>query len=661
MSPTSAVLDFERVQVPDYFSFAKPNLAQNRCSKDYYTLTNSASFESLLFHPVPSPSLCLEEMLELWPSSPQPLSSTQQRQSGKRVYSRHTKEQDSISTLVDFGNWISQHPHSRVPSLLPPTPAALRQDLSNLKSDSVECSLSSAAQGLSHHVNQQENTIVHPTTYGDSLVGLCTDLQHSSITSDTTRRQTARTITPVPSLTYSQYSTTSSLAVEGPFPEARSSTYSNFPEISPATRDANMNHPAPDHFQHETKHIRPDQRLSFYQNESSMQRPDNAKRSTTQAPATVPLNHTVPVPNFDVTRLQPKVPQLHIPSGKNEVSYIDWDDDDEECGQRSESRLARMKKSLTDLRAAERFIADAASRRNTSHKPVKSSNPEESTAVISAQIPRPVYSRVQTDNSLLSLYHRQKQQRDRQRYSRSVSATDNIAPRSSNKPEQQKPAASHSISLSLPSKLGSIRALQPTRPRKPFNPKSKSISAAHTEQQLRQEQLTHAVSAPASSQHHTPTAPLPPPPLSSSTPDTQPDTTRHKRHQRSRTISSGLEGFPQLPTTTISGSADESCEGPHCPAAPIMSTSTTTLANTSALPTKRKRFSTFTSLSTPRVNEMVVPTENGKDKDKEKPIAHKRPRLGNGVVTKWVRRVFGGRNGKGKGKGKLSGTVSHRT
>ncbi|KAK7892676.1 hypothetical protein LTR67_006912 [Exophiala xenobiotica] len=55
--------------------------------------------------------------------------------------------------------------------------------------------------------------------------------------------------------------------------------------------------------------------------------------------------------------------QLHqLAASPTEVSYIDWDDDD---GQRGPSRLARVKKSFADLRAAERFISDVSSAKKT--------------------------------------------------------------------------------------------------------------------------------------------------------------------------------------------------------------------------------------------------------------------------------------------------------
>ena len=479
MLPTSTTRDFQAV--PDPFSFAKPGLRQSHSSRDYYTLTNSASFESLLFHPVPSPSLCLEEMLELWPTSPQPLNLHQQQrhhqqQHDKHPYSRFPTDRDSISTLVDFGNWISQQSHSRAPSLLPPTPELLRgQDISTLKSDSVECPLSSTAQGLYQQVEQQEDTIVlDRATDPDQLKRLCIELQNSSFTSDRNRGQVARTITPVPSLTYSQYSTGSSLAADGGSPQAWLSISSTCPETSPAGREANMNHMNQGDSKPEADPIHPERGLSSISTPIPslfLYHDDSFRHSFGETHTTKGTNHAqvtdypfqpVPNPNFDEIRSQSQIRQPPVPSSENEVSYIDWDDDDEDRAHRSESRLARMKKSITDLRAAERFIADAATRRNTNFKPVKCGRPADSTATVASdKVSRPAYfSRANTDNTLLSLQRQQQQQRrDRQRSTtRSVSASDQVL-ESNRMPENPEPSAS--ISLSLPSKLGSVRILAP--------------------------------------------------------------------------------------------------------------------------------------------------------------------------------------------------------
>jgi hypothetical protein len=56
---------------------------------------------------------------------------------------------------------------------------------------------------------------------------------------------------------------------------------------------------------------------------------------------------------------------IHLPQspqGSQEVSYIEWDDDDDRYGK---SALGRIKKSFTDLRAAERYITEASTRSRT--------------------------------------------------------------------------------------------------------------------------------------------------------------------------------------------------------------------------------------------------------------------------------------------------------
>lgn len=648
MMPTSTMWDFQ--PVPDPFSFAKPGLRQTHSSRDCYTLTNSASFESLLFHPVPSPSLCLEEMLELWPTSPQPLNLTeqqqqhhQQQQHDKHPFSRFPTDRDSISTLVDFGNWISQQSHSRSPSLLPPTPELLRrQDIFTLKSDSVDCPLSSTAQYLSQQVEQQGETVaLDRTTEPDQLKTLCIELQNSSFISDRPRGQVARTITPVPSLTYSQYSTGSSLAADSGSPQAWVGPSSTCLETSPAGHEANMNHgdykskAEPIHPQHALSSISTPIPSLFLYHDTSFGPSfgeTNTSKVANKAQVTDYPFQSVPNPNFEDTRSQPRQP--HIPSSENEVSYIDWDDDDEDRAHRSESRLARMKKSLTDLRAAERFIADAATRRNTNFKHVKCGGPADSTVVAAAsdKVSRPTYySRANTDNTLLSLHRQQQQQqrRDRQRSAtRSLSASDQVLV-SKSLPDDPKPPTS--ISLSLPSKLGSVRLLAPTRLRSQFNAKSTS-NACDDQQQPQQGHLAAQVV------HGGRTAALLPP--SSAFDGTQHEGECNKRHRRGRTISSGLEGFPQLPTMRNPEMSAQQQSVVH----PYRLSTLTSMPPTPApaTPTKRKRFSTFTSLSGSKLEDSTAAGEKGST------TPNKRPKVGSGVVTRWVKRVFCGRKGRGK-------------
>lgn len=653
MLPQSTIRGAQRLQAPDPFSFAKPNLRQNHSSRAYYTSTNSASYDSLLFHPVPSPSLCLEEMLEWWPTSPQPPKRTQQQQQqphDKHMRSRQNRDRDSISTLIDFGNWVSQQSHSRAPSLLPPTPESLRQDLLHLKPVSVECPLSSTAQGLSRHIRHQENLVGHQTTNVDHLESLCVDLQLSSFASNESRRQTATTITPVPSLTYSHYSTASSLTADGGFREAGTSVSSTCLEASPAPREMAMNHHTLQALRNEAQPIYPNQDMPSYQDDSCKHPPDDTNQRTAQAQAAIYPCQKVPNPNFDEPRLQPQNPQSHVVSSGNEVSYFDWDDEGEDRAHRGESRLTRMMRSITDLRAAERFIADAATQRNTNHKPVRNGLVE--SPVTLAKAYRPVYSRVHTDNSSTSPRHKHKQKRDRQRYGHSVSASDKIS-KSNTVPEGQEHASTCSISLSLASKLGSIRGLNPTRRRKLFN--AKSIPIAYNEQQ-RPEYLSLYLSAQDPTAAAAGTVPFP----SLSLDESQYEDMSTKRHRRGRTISSGLEGFPQLPTMAIVDSAEETpgVAAPRHPSAPATTTPTPTPISTPPIPpslaattVKRKRFSTFASLAVPCKTEETTALAREKTATSSD---DRRPKIAHSVVTRWVRRLFGASS-------KTRGTSRHRT
>ncbi|EXJ63696.1 hypothetical protein A1O7_00031 [Cladophialophora yegresii CBS 114405] len=71
-----------------------------------------------------------------------------------------------------------------------------------------------------------------------------------------------------------------------------------------------------------------------------------------------------PTPFPDVTATTIHLPQY--PTGSQEVSYIEWDDDD---GRRGKSAFERIKKSFTDLRAAERYITEVGHRTQAAGTP----------------------------------------------------------------------------------------------------------------------------------------------------------------------------------------------------------------------------------------------------------------------------------------------------
>ncbi|ETI27590.1 hypothetical protein G647_00039 [Cladophialophora carrionii CBS 160.54] len=76
-----------------------------------------------------------------------------------------------------------------------------------------------------------------------------------------------------------------------------------------------------------------------------------------------------PFPNINATT-------IHLPQcsqSSQEVSYIDWDDDDDDgTDRRGKSAFERIKKSFTDLRAAERYITEVGHRTQATGTPPES-------------------------------------------------------------------------------------------------------------------------------------------------------------------------------------------------------------------------------------------------------------------------------------------------
>ncbi|KEF58570.1 uncharacterized protein A1O9_06496 [Exophiala aquamarina CBS 119918] len=600
-------------------------------------------------------------MLELWPITAQPLHVIQRhhQQIDKQPYSRYPTDRDSISSLVDFGNWITQQSHSRSPSLLPPTPEFLRQNIFTSNSNSVECPLSSTAQAHheSHRAEEEEITVGKRSTTSNQLETLSLEFEHSSFSSSRTRARTARTITPVPSLTYSHHSTGSSLAADTDSPQGRVSIFSSTTqEPSPADRRVSMNHMAPRDFTQRGTSAHPDRGpcpsitpvsiLQIYKDESlgreSAGTITNPNWNTTHVQPQIsqyPLR-SVLNPNLIEPRVRSHICQLQIPDSENEVSYIDWDDEEDKRTNRSVSRLARMKKSITDLRTAERFIADAATRRNIIFKPRKCINAVDCTPVLDFDKPcRPAYCRLATDNTGLPLHQKQQQDRQRAAIARVVAA-DEASMKVKLEPEDSKPSTP--TSLSLPSKLGGVRILAPARLRYQFGTKS-SLASHNGHPQHQQQQRREYPSA----QSRTPATPtlLPSPMLSTDVSQQTEQETSPRRHRRGGTASSSLEGFTQL-TSTIP------CHPHGLPTLTATPPAPSSLLLPQKKPVKRRRFSAFASVSRSKTEATAAAAAPKGDHSESVNDNSKRPRLGHGVVTRWVRRVFSGGGGCGRGKGK---------
>ncbi|KIV88190.1 hypothetical protein PV10_09109 [Exophiala mesophila] len=345
------------------------------CSPDYYTLTTPDVYEPLLLHHVPSPSLCLDEMLRLWPAQDKKPSSHDVESS----VSPPNDCRDSVATLVDFGSWVSRQSHDRRSSLLPPAPHWDRPDL-EASSDSVECRLLSpetAPEGQRNrdHWRSSSPPFSKRSATPDQLGKLCVALENSSLFPKTASPVSTRTNTPVPSLSQSHCSVSTYSAVDAVSPEFLTDTNgkmsrehchnrhdgslqsatiscraSGFQDISPRTCSSRLEGTWSG-LQLVSNHANRD--LS-----SSLTVTDFGQRTGSLYPRAMPGQNLLSTSSSD--------PINH--DSNPEVSYIDWDDDEEEERGQHRSRLARMKKSLTDLRNAERFISESVGRGNGTTK-----------------------------------------------------------------------------------------------------------------------------------------------------------------------------------------------------------------------------------------------------------------------------------------------------
>lgn len=313
-------------------------------SSTLHSFSNTAPYQPLLLHRVPSPSL--GEMLELWPPNPYQTSFTTGREDNVNHGSPQNPPRESITTLVDFGDWVSGQTQSRPSSSLLPAPQVHRQALFQGDADRVECRLPStkpSSRGL-------DNT--------STRFGLCAQLADISFECDTPQEGP---LSPVPSLVRSSQSTCPPAGIGGESPTATITVSLDPSDLLPL-RFASMG------MEHGyftgSQSTRTSKQGVQFSSERSIGAPfpspvsiqDGSYGQGVFMPNTTDWKCDLAYPGQDGpgTRVHDTLSSKPV----NETSYIDWDDDETDK-QGYRSRLARVKKSFTDLRAAERFITDA--------------------------------------------------------------------------------------------------------------------------------------------------------------------------------------------------------------------------------------------------------------------------------------------------------------
>ncbi|KIW74000.1 hypothetical protein PV04_02072 [Phialophora macrospora] len=331
------------IQLNPHFTYEKSPTKGAVFYPDLHDSRTLSPCQSLLLHRVPSASLYPEEMLAQWSSS--------QSNSISR-YSSEGTERSSNATLVDFGDWVSGQSHDRPLSLLPPAPQLNRLPPSD--AGRVECRLSSSTTQLSDHTTKR---ISDQSTTPEQLHDLSTQLQEVSFSRPVISPPPTRPITPVPSLTTSDYSR-SSFGTESSTCTMIGSPYQQLlsTPLSPSAGNMGMSIGKPFEGVIYGSRIHnvssPPPSLPDHRNGS-------IDRVNLRADASRGFPYR-PTPIRDMNATAIHLPQS--PKCSQEVSFIEWDDDDDRYGK---SALCRIKKSFTDLRAAERYITEASTRSRT--------------------------------------------------------------------------------------------------------------------------------------------------------------------------------------------------------------------------------------------------------------------------------------------------------
>ncbi|KAL2423661.1 hypothetical protein ABEF95_002704 [Exophiala dermatitidis] len=295
-------------------------------------------------------------MFQVWPSAPVKLTPLPARKEGlpSTTLETTTAGQALFDSLLDLDNCGSTQAYKRSPSLLPPAPCLSGQINLMQNPTSVDCQLSSTAAAV-------KGRIPMPSIDGGHY-------SHEDLIFQTTRSnsqcqesfpETERPNTPVPSLTHSRHSTSSSGLESSPpiyniFHDQLSTPSDRFPYIdmeecfqvkSPAGKPGDSKSTL-----HRRDTCTPFSLASTYPEAAFGQ----GIPTYPPGPAAESLpSRTVLRPNQNPSTLMPTI----FPT-QAEVSYIDWDDDENDgCYHRS--RLSRLKRSFVDMRTAERCIQDA--------------------------------------------------------------------------------------------------------------------------------------------------------------------------------------------------------------------------------------------------------------------------------------------------------------
>ncbi|OAP58115.1 hypothetical protein AYL99_07205 [Fonsecaea erecta] len=319
-----------------------------------YDVSDPASSYPLFFHRVPSASLYPEEMLAPWSSNPsQTFLSTHANDYNIRTTT--DRKRPSATSTSEHGNWLTEQSHLRPPSLLPPAPQLNRPLTDTTK---VECRLISPTLSTFQSMNANSTS----TAKSGLLKQVTAQLGDISLEYETLSSPPTSPITPVPSLTNSHRSRSSFAISEGSPCTAAGSPQDHFARFLPQDSDSAM---VPPKRMYEANvysgicNINPPlpkpPLCQDYQLYCAHQPTDLSRGSNFPPPQHLPNSDLAPVPT-------------HMPRPQ-EVSYIDWDDEDGR--KRYYSPLRRIKKSLSDLRAAERFISEAHVRKRINLPPHK--------------------------------------------------------------------------------------------------------------------------------------------------------------------------------------------------------------------------------------------------------------------------------------------------
>jgi hypothetical protein len=315
-------------EIARYENRQLPSVPQNPPSQVYITQQSSASVQSILTTDIPSSSFPEEEIHQIW-----------SRASQQSFLSNDAPRPDSLATISEFSRYSRRRSSAQLPN--PP-----RAPYDHSSVDAVPCRLSSASTAELDY--SPSPVAAKRSATPDLLYTLRNDLEGLSFADRAKATSTAPT---TPDESFSSFSYPASVVYqEVNYSGSSSSTTLDITDMSPP--------PSPKTLVRKSKPANIFTATFPGHRNISSPVPSPALSSGHSPLLRCNTNESAVDPSYRPWRPAPLAPSAPIDSLPAGESFMEWDSDDDKA-----SKLARVKKSIGDLRAAATRAPKAAKER----------------------------------------------------------------------------------------------------------------------------------------------------------------------------------------------------------------------------------------------------------------------------------------------------------